>query len=428
MENKFIEKYYIEELNIKKLWGVKDFFIGLDPNVNIIIGPNASGKTTILNILFYALTADLSSLLELMFEEILIKLRTFDNLHERTVRINTGDGKLNIKIGTKAYKFDIDDLTTIRRPIYQRRIYEQQRNEVVNILGQLVPAVWLPVSRRLPVPEDESRESRVGRRTSLESVDEKLRQLQNELINYRLKLDTQLNTRYKQFEKSIFQLLLYDKAYDAFDLKTTTFQTGDDKPHLLSAFRAAGVLDTEMRKRIDSHFDTAEKAAQRMSMYKLGEEGYEIEDLFILPLIRRTGSMISLARGLEKDREEIFSPIMNFESIVRSFIKNKNVHILDDGRIQVTNIESKQAIGFNVLSSGEKQILILLIQALLWEDRPVVYVTDEPELSLHVAWQEKLIQSLIKLGGEMQIIIATHSPDIIANFRDKVIDLEKASK
>ena len=75
----------------------------------------------------------------------------------------------------------------------------------------------------------------------------------------------------------------------------------------------------------------------------------------------------------------------------------------------------------------KKQILILLTQALLRVDEPVVYIADEPELSLHVTWQEKLLESLVTLGGQKQIIVATHSPDIVGDFRDKVIDLESQS-
>ena len=80
-----------------------------------------------------------------------------------------------------------------------------------------------------------------------------------------------------------------------------------------------------------------------------------------------------------------------------------------------------------VLSSGEKQILILLTEALLTVDEPVVYIADEPELSLHVSWQEKLLGSLVRLGGQIQVIVATHSPDIAGNFMHNVIDLGRKS-
>ena len=78
-------------------------------------------------------------------------------------------------------------------------------------------------------------------------------------------------------------------------------------------------------------------------------------------------------------------------------------------------------------SSGEKQILILLIQALLAEDKPIVYVVDEPELSLHVTWQEQLLSTLRGLSQGLQIIVATHSPDMVGPFTDKLIELPSAN-
>jgi predicted ATP-dependent endonuclease of OLD family len=54
----------------------------------------------------------------------------------------------------------------------------------------------------------------------------------------------------------------------------------------------------------------------------------------------------------------------------------------------------------------------------------VVYVADEPELSLHVEWQEILLRSLINLAEELQLVVATHSPDIVGEFQDHVIKLE----
>ena len=88
---------------------------------------------------------------------------------------------------------------------------------------------------------------------------------------------------------------------------------------------------------------------------------------------------------------------------------------------------SKSELDWRNLSSGEKQILILLTQALLKFDEPVVYIADELELSLHVTWQEKLLGSLVTLGGQKQVIVATHSLDIVGDFRDKVIDLGSQS-
>jgi predicted ATP-dependent endonuclease of OLD family len=48
-----------------------------------------------------------------------------------------------------------------------------------------------------------------------------------------------------------------------------------------------------------------------------------------------------------------------------------------------------------------------------------------PELSLHVTWQEKLLKALRDINENAQLIVATHSPDIVADFSENVINMEK---
>jgi energy-coupling factor transporter ATP-binding protein EcfA2 len=64
------------------------------------------------------------------------------------------------------------------------------------------------------------------------------------------------------------------------------------------------------------------------------------------------------------------------------------------------------------LSSGEKQILIILLSALLQDRRKHVLIMDEPEISLHLDWQRSLIENIKKINPSCQIIIATHSPTL----------------
>jgi ABC-type lipoprotein export system ATPase subunit len=77
------------------------------------------------------------------------------------------------------------------------------------------------------------------------------------------------------------------------------------------------------------------------------------------------------------------------------------------------------------LSSGEKQVLIILLTVVLQEDKPCILLMDEPELSLHLAWQLKLIETIQKLTENCQIIIATHAPGILnKGWRDKITKIE----
>ena len=67
------------------------------------------------------------------------------------------------------------------------------------------------------------------------------------------------------------------------------------------------------------------------------------------------------------------------------------------------------------LSSGEKQMLIILLTALTQDRQPYVLFMDEPEASLHFEWQKRLIDMVIQLNPNVQIILTTHSPSVVMN-------------
>ena len=67
------------------------------------------------------------------------------------------------------------------------------------------------------------------------------------------------------------------------------------------------------------------------------------------------------------------------------------------------------------LSSGEKQLLIILLTVLVEDDQPYVLFMDEPEVSLHIEWQKQLIDLVLELNPHVQLIMTTHSPAVIMN-------------
>ena len=76
------------------------------------------------------------------------------------------------------------------------------------------------------------------------------------------------------------------------------------------------------------------------------------------------------------------------------------------------------------LSSGEKQMLIILLSVLVQNKRPHVMFLDEPEVSLHIEWQKRLIDLIVELNPNVQIILTTHSPAVIMNgWIDKVTEV-----
>ena len=67
------------------------------------------------------------------------------------------------------------------------------------------------------------------------------------------------------------------------------------------------------------------------------------------------------------------------------------------------------------LSSGEKQMLCILLTVLVEDNLPYVLFMDEPEVSLHIEWQKQLIDLILKLNPNIQLIMTTHSPAVIMN-------------
>ena len=76
------------------------------------------------------------------------------------------------------------------------------------------------------------------------------------------------------------------------------------------------------------------------------------------------------------------------------------------------------------LSSGEKQMLAILLTVLVEDQQPYVLFMDEPEVSLHIEWQQRLIDMIVELNPQVQIILTTHSPAVIMNgWGDKVTEV-----
>lgn len=81
------------------------------------------------------------------------------------------------------------------------------------------------------------------------------------------------------------------------------------------------------------------------------------------------------------------------------------------------------------LSSGERQLLLLLVSVFLQDNQPSILLADEPEVSLHISWQQVLIDNLRRLNPNCQLIIATHSPSIISRgWGDKVVQMTSIAK
>ncbi|MDR0988680.1 MAG: AAA family ATPase [Prevotellaceae bacterium] len=86
---------------------------------------------------------------------------------------------------------------------------------------------------------------------------------------------------------------------------------------------------------------------------------------------------------------------------------------LETGSTELCFRQAGERLPLTKLSSGEKQMLIILLTVLLRAGVPCVLFMDEPEASLHIEWQQKLIGLIRALNPQVQLILSTHSPAVI---------------
>lgn len=129
-----------------------------------------------------------------------------------------------------------------------------------------------------------------------------------------------------------------------------------------------------------------------------------------------------------KNKYSVFEPLVNQLDIYTDIINNrlsfKKIQIKKDIGLSVVN-DKGENIELSQLSSGEQQEIVLFYELIFEASKGCLLLIDEPEISLHIAWQRMFIHDLIKVSDykKFHIIIATHSPQIIDNRWDNQIDL-----
>lgn len=123
--------------------------------------------------------------------------------------------------------------------------------------------------------------------------------------------------------------------------------------------------------------------------------------------------------------QAIVAPRNKFHDIIDDFFAETGKKISRKDSKFIFNKEGRPSMSWKDLSSGEKQVLYIFAKVLLQRNAPVVLLMDEPEISMHVDWQEKLIENILELNPYCQLVIATHSPSVISlKWREFVVNME----
>lgn len=115
-----------------------------------------------------------------------------------------------------------------------------------------------------------------------------------------------------------------------------------------------------------------------------------------------------------KKAEKIAEPKKIFQDMIDQLFASTGKKIIRTEN-EILFSQMKETLAPYMLSSGEKQMLCILLTVLIEDQKPYVLFMDEPEVSLHFEWQKQLIDLVLKLNPNIQLIMTTHSPAVIMN-------------
>jgi ABC-type glutathione transport system ATPase component len=129
-------------------------------------------------------------------------------------------------------------------------------------------------------------------------------------------------------------------------------------------------------------------------------------------------SIVNEIDTIEKQIDKATASRQRLKELLESMYTGNKRIVFSEKEISVeVGISGK--LRLPALSSGEKQLFFICLATLRANGNSLII--DEPELSMHVDWQKKLVASLRELNPEMQLIMATHSPEITADLSDEKI-------
>lgn len=150
-----------------------------------------------------------------------------------------------------------------------------------------------------------------------------------------------------------------------------------------------------------------------------GQRKVEIVNKVLSPYIETLNARLQALEGLQMI-------ILNFISSINQYFSNKIISFHLSKGFELTHIKGGN-IKYTELSSGERQMLLLLINTITATEEASIFIIDEPEISLNIKWQRTLLRTLTEFSknSKVQFLIATHSMELLASNLDKVVKVEE---
>ena len=413
--------HFLKKVEIKGLWGSRTFGVDLHKDVNIFTGRNGTGKTTLINIISAALRLNLRELRKIEYESIKLYFYPKQNNAIPSIEIKKHfiDGGFFIEYCVKQKQSDIN----VFIPIYDHRISRfrgvgrKEMQDDITIARKYIHdtsnTIWLSIDRK-SVYEKRSEGSDDG----LSSLDKNIEILEQKFFEYELDLKNKETLEQIKFQKDFFLSSINIPKWSAISDSLNKSNLEELKESALVIFSQFGISDDASKKKIEKFFGQIESSREALNASQM-----TLDHMFSLSTFGNFVSIKSNWNQTQGKIEGIYSKKERFLNVFNKLMHYKKLKSVA-GKLSATT-ESGKELSLSQLSSGERQMFILLATPFFSGDDPIIYIADEPELSLHVEWQESLISNILGINNNVQVLFATHSPDIVSQYAKNVFDMER---
>jgi ABC-type lipoprotein export system ATPase subunit len=426
----------LEYVKINKLHGFRNFHMPMDQPYKILVSENGQGKTTILKIIDAILTANFDKLSSINFESVVIKFTNFEPIYidksELEFEWELGKshgfryilGRVSPDIMNKLVNIVIESDTNSAREKINKYLFD---------MGIKIP---LPAIRDF-IEEKDSWINDAKKNEFFAAVKEQSQYESLYLPTYR-RIEDELSILGISKEiplKEAIQFGLGDVERKLEAMKTETLTISND-----SMARINGEILTRLVNGLSVNNDDKviikDNANQiELVLKRVGHTLSEKDKLRIISMVQTgniftnpdNNTLIYFLSNMYKaflDQRRSDVALSAFSNICSSYFFNKKMEYDErELSIKITSTESGDDIKLNQLSSGEKQIVSIFSKLYLDSTSSFAVLFDEPELSLSVEWQKKIIHDVIASRSCKILIAMTHSPFIFSGLSEYTSDL-----
>jgi predicted ATPase len=443
----------IRKLKIDKLYGYIDKEIDFNSDLTLLVGINGSGKTSILNIINWIIRPSLPHLCVTEFKTITLSFSFNKVDYEiKCTQLKT-TLKYDIKTKEKTYnplvvRFSrhpkmINNDELLRANLienYQGLSPVEKEKETWDLISKFPNPTIIGLDRNLYTEESankvyyqEQMKVRSHRKSSSpldrvkEIVNREYRKRRNVVLNL-------TNTLKNHLMLSTFDgSLSFDSLSSGIRYKLTLTQIENAEKRVNDYFKnfEEKALTTNDQDTIKQYFSQLKHITKQ---YQTTPDDESVKLLYGLNANQfiKIRKLLTEFEKFETKSLKAMEEIQTYMETLNFFLKDSAKKILfreDTAEINFSTLDKHGNIlteykDINFLSSGEQQILILFSYIAFNSGDGRVFIIDEPELSLHIKWQEDFLEKLDLITPKStQLILATHSPILANNKKNKAITL-----